>query len=298
MRRRGSRAMRALVAGAIVAGCSDSTSAKPLVVPAFVVVGDTAGTAQLYRVEGGVVTRLSTTPGNDIDPRSAAGRIVFSTDRDANYEVYIQDINATVSRRVTNSGGQDDQPALSPDGSTIVFVSNRSGTPRLWSVPAPALDAVTFDAPAALSTGSDSAIPEGAPAWSPDGATIAFSSARSGTSQIFTMPAAGGSAVQVSNEVAGAFNPTWSADGSTILFTSATGALHLRKVKLSSGVSSDFTTDSLDLAQASCNAAVCVVAEDPSGTRGSLLAFPVKGGKGEVIVARTRGEREAAILVP
>ena len=290
--------MRVLVAGAIVVGCSDSTAAKPLVVPAFVVVGDTAGTAQLYRVEGGVVTRLSTTPGNDIDPMSAAGRIVFSTDRDANYEVYIEDINATVSRRVTNSGGQDDQPALSPDGSMIVFVSNRSGSPRLWSVPAPALDAVAFDAPTALSTGSDTAIPEGAPAWSPDGSTIAFSSARSGTSQIFTMPAAGGSAVQVSNEVAGAFNPTWSADGSTILFTSATGALHLRKVKLSSGVSSDFTTDSLDLAQASCNADVCVVAEDPSGTRGSLLAFPAKGGKGEVIVARTRNEREAAILVP
>lgn len=291
--------MRVLAAGAVLAGCSDATSAaKPLVIPAFVVVGDTAGTAQLYRVEGGVVTRLSTTAGNDIDPMSAAGRIVFSTDRDANYEVYIEDISATVSRRVTNSGGQDDQPALSPDGSTILFVSNRSGTPRLWSVPAPALDAVAFDTPVALSTGSDSAIPEGAPAWSPDGTTLAFSSARTGTSQIFTMPAAGGSAVQVTNEVAGAFNPAWSADGSTIVFTSATGTLHLRKVRLSNGSSSDFATDSLDLAQASCNADACVAAEDPSGTRGSLVAFPAKGGKGEAIVARTRNEREAAILVP
>jgi dipeptidyl aminopeptidase/acylaminoacyl peptidase len=291
-------AVQALVAGAVIAGCGDATAAKPLVVPAFVVVGDTAGTAQLYRVEGGVVTRLSTTPGNDVDPMSAAGRIVFSTDRDANYEVYIEDITATVSRRVTNSGGQDDQPTLSPDGSTIVFVSNRSGTPRLWSVPAPALDAVAFDAPTALATGSDTAIPEEAPAWSPDGTMIAFSSARTGTSQIFTMPAAGGVAVQVTNEVAGAFNPAWSGDGSTIVFTSSTGALHLRKVKLSSGASSDFTTDSLDLAQASCNVDVCVAAEDPTGTRGSLLAFPVKGGKSEEIVARTRNEREPAILVP
>ena len=302
--RRGARwfkracAGRVLVAGAVLAGCSDSTAAKPLMVPVFVVVGDTAGTAQLYRVESGVVTRLSTTLGNDINPMSAAGRIVFSTDRDSNYEIYIEDINATVSRRVTNSGGQDDSPALSPDGSTIVFVSNRSGTPRLWSVPAPALDAVTFDAPTALATGSDTAIPEGAPAWSPDAATLAFSSTRTGTSQIFTMPSAGGGAVQVTNEVAGAFDPTWSADGSAIVFTSATGALHLRMVKLSSGTSSDFATDSLDLAQASCNADVCVAAEDPSGARGSLLAFPAKGGKSEAIVARTRNEREAAILVP
>jgi dipeptidyl aminopeptidase/acylaminoacyl peptidase len=157
---------------------------------------------------------------------------------------------------------------------------------------------VTFDAPAALSTGSDSAIPEEAPAWSPDGTKLAFSSTRTGTSQIFTMPVAGGSAVQVTNEVAGAFNPAWSADGSTIVFTSSTGALHLRKVKLSSGASSDFATDSLDLAQASCNVNVCVAAEDPSGARGSLLAFPAKGGKSEAIVARTRSEREAVILVP
>jgi Tol biopolymer transport system component len=291
-------AIRALAAGAVIAGCSDATSAKPLVVPAFVVVGDTAGTAQLYRVEGGVVTRLSTTAGNDVDPMSAAGRIVFSTDRDANYEIYIEDITATVSRRVTNSGGQDDRPALSPDGSTIAFVSNRSGTPRLWSVPAPALDATTFDAPTALSTGSDTAIPEGAPAWSPDGTTLAFSSARTGTSQIFTMPVAGGSAVQVTNDVAGAFDPVWSADGTAIVFTSAAGTLHLRQVKLSTGNSSDFATDSLDLAQASCDANVCIAAEDPTGGRGSILAFSARGGKGEAIVARTRNEREPAILVP
>jgi hypothetical protein len=165
-------------------------------------------------------------------------------------------------------------------------------------VPAPALDATVFDVPTALSTGSDAAIPEGAPAWSPDGTMLAFSSARTGTSQIFTMAAAGGNAVQVTNDVAGAFDPAWSADGTTIVFTSATGSLQLRKVKLSNGSSSDFATDSLDLAQATCNANVCIVAEDPTAERGSILAFPATGGKGEVVVARTRNEREPAILVP
>jgi Tol biopolymer transport system component len=290
--------IRGIAAGVAIVGCSDATAAKPLVVPAFVVVGDTAGTAQLYRVENGVIARLSTTQGNDVDPMSAAGRIVFSTDRDANYEVYIEDINATVSRRVTNSVAQDDHPSLSPDGATIVFVSNRSGTPRLWSVPAPALDAVAIDAPMALATGSDSAIPEGAPAWKPDGSELAFSSTRSGSSQIFTIAAAGGAAVQVTNEAGGAFNPAWSADGGTIVYTSATGALHLRKVKLSTGAASDFATDSLDLAGTSCNVNVCIAGEDPSGARGSILAFPTKGGAGEAVIARTRNEREPASLVP
>lgn len=292
------RAMRGIAAGIAMAGCSDATSTTPLVVPAFVVVGDTAGRAQLYRVQGGVISRLSTTAGNDVDPMSAAGRIVFSTDRDANYEVYIEDMAATVSRRVTNSVAEDAHPALSPDGATIVFVSNRSGTPRLWSVPAPALDATTFDAPSALSTGSDSAVPEGAPAWSPDGTMLAFSSVRTGISQIYTVAATGGTAVPVTNEVGGAFNPAWSADGSTIIYTSATGSLHLRKVKLSTSTASDFATDSLDLATASCNANVCIAGEDPTGARGSILAFPAKGGKGEAVIARTRNERESAILVP
>lgn len=297
--RRGARAVCGVAAGLAIAGCGDSTTpAPPLVVPAFVVVGDTAGSAQLYRIEGGVITRLSTTAGNDVDPRSAAGRIVFSTDRDANYEVYIEDINATVSRRVTNSGGQDDHPALSPDGLTIAFVSNRSGTPRLWTIPAPALDATTFDTPTALATGSDSAIPEGAPAWSPDGSMLAFSSTRSGTSQIFTIAAAGGTAVQLTNEVGGAFDPAWSADGQTIVYTSATGTLYLRKVKLTTHATSDFATDSLDLDGVACDANVCIAAEDPSGARGSILAFPAKGGRGEVVIARTRNEREPAILVP
>lgn len=296
--RRRTAAMRGFAAGIAIAGCSDATAAKPLVVPTFVVVGDTAGSAQLYRVQDGVISRLSTTPGNDVNPMSAAGRIVFSTDRDANFEIYIEDISATVSRRVTNSVAEDAHPTLSPDGSTIIFVSNRSGTPRLWSVPAPALDATTFDVPTAVATGSDSAIPEGAPAWSPDGATLAFSSTRTGTSQIFTVASAGGTAVQVTNEVGGAFNPAWSADGSTIVYTSATGALHLRKVKLSTLTTSNFATDSLDLAAAVCDANVCIAAEDPTGSRGSILAFPAKGGKGEAVIARTRNEREPAILVP
>lgn len=290
---------RAIAAGVALAGCSDSTTpTPPLVIPSFVVVGDTAGTAQLFRVEDGVVTRLSTTPGNDVDPMSAHGRIVFSSDRDTNYEIYIADITATTSRRVTNSSGQDDHPALSPDGSTIVFVSNRSGTPRLWSIPAPALDAVAFDTPVALSTGSDTAIPEGAPAWSPDGTTLVFSSTRTGTSQIFTVSAEGGSAAQVTNEVGGAFNPAWSADGSTIVYTATAGGLHLRRVKLASAAASDFATDSLDLDQATCDANACLATEDPTGARGSILAFPVKGGKGEAVFARVRNEREAAILVP
>ena len=286
------------MAGIALSGCSDSTKPVPLAIPSFIVVGDSGAVSHLYRVQDSVETQLTTGPWSDFDPSSAAGRIVYTSDRTGNFEVYIADTSVTVSRQITNNSGEDAHPALSPDGLTIVFVSNRSGAPRLWSVPAPALDAMTFDSPVAIATGSTTEIPEGAPAWSPDGSTLAFSSARSGTSQIFTMPAAGGDAAELTTEAGGAFSPTWSADGQTIYYLSATGTVHLRRIASAGGSASDFASDSLDLDAASCNSSVCVAAENPGGNRGSILAFPTAGGKGQAVLARTHNERQAAILVP
>jgi WD40 repeat protein len=286
------------MAGIALSGCSDSTKAAPLAIPPYIVVGDSGGDSHLYRVRDSVETQLTAGAWSDFDPESAAGRLVYTSDRDGNYEVYFSDSLATVSRRVTNSSAEDSHPALSPDGLTIVFVSNRSGAPRLWSVPAPALDAVTFDAPVALQTGSPTEIPEGAPAWSPDGSTLAFSSARSGTSQIFTMPAAGGTAVELTTESGGAFSPAWSGDGQTIYYLSAAGTVHLRRIEIAGGSAVDFESDSLDLDAASCNSSLCIAAENPQGDRGSVLAFPATGGRGQAIIPRIHNERQAASLVP
>jgi dipeptidyl aminopeptidase/acylaminoacyl peptidase len=286
------------VAGIALSGCSDSTKPAPLEIPSFIVVGDSGGVSHLYQVQDSMETELTSGTWSDFDPRSAAGRIVFTSDRNGNFEIYFADISATVSRQVTNNTAEDSHPALSLDGSTIVFVSNRSGAPRLWSVPAPALDASAFDAPVALATGSATEIPEGAPAWSPDGSTLAFSSTRSGISQIFTMPAPGGNAVELTTEAGGAFSPAWSSDGQTIYYLSATGTLHLRRIPSAGGSAADFASDSLDLDAASCNSTVCIAAENPAGNRGSILAFPAAGGRGQVVIPRARNERQAAILVP
>jgi Tol biopolymer transport system component len=293
-------AAAAIVAALVMGGCGDASSPAPtpLVIPAFLAVGDVDGIAQIFRVADSVETNLSMSSSNDIEPRSSAGRIVFSTDRDGNAEVYIADTFLTVSRRVTHSAAQDDRPDIDPTGSTIVFVSDRSGTPRLWTVAAPALDADTVGEPVALETGSSTATPETAPVWSPDGGTIAFSSTRTGRSEIFTVAAAGGTAAQITNEVGGAFSPAWSSDGRTIYFTSTVGGLHIRKVNTSGGSATDFAADSLDLDAASCNATLCLTAEDPSGALGGILAYPVKRGNAVTVLARTHNERQLEISAP
>jgi Tol biopolymer transport system component len=56
------------------------------------------------------------------------------------------------------------------------------------------------------------------PAWSPDGSTIAFTSARTGEYQIFRMAANGGSVLQLTSVGHNAV-PLWSPGGGIITFT-------------------------------------------------------------------------------
>jgi hypothetical protein len=59
--------------------------------------------------------------------------------------------------------------------------------------------------------------------WSPDGQTIAFTSNRTGDFEVYTMPAAGGEATNLSRNPGasdGWARPVWSPDGSTIVYPS------------------------------------------------------------------------------
>jgi TolB protein len=49
--------------------------------------------------------------------------------------LFVMDANGQNVRQVTFGMYQDQRPCFSPDGKTLVFVSNRGGGMRLWSVP-------------------------------------------------------------------------------------------------------------------------------------------------------------------
>jgi dipeptidyl aminopeptidase/acylaminoacyl peptidase len=59
------------------------------------------------------------------------------------------------------------------------------------------------------------------PKWSPDGKQILFESNRSGTSQLWVMPADGGEPKQLTDISSGANNGIWSPDGTHVAFVSA-----------------------------------------------------------------------------
>src|SRR5436190_22083600 len=99
------------------------------------------------------------------------------------------------------------QPAISPDGSTIVFCYQGD----LWRVPTAGGDAV-------LLTTSDAM--DMAPVWSHDGKLLAFASNRYGNYDVFVMPSTGGQATRLTYHSSGDRPSDFAPDNTSILFAS------------------------------------------------------------------------------
>lgn len=86
----------------------------------------------LADVDGGIVQRLTDTDGYDaeatVSPRG--DRIVFTSVRDGDIEIYSMALDGSDVRRLTHSVGYDGGPFFSPSGDMIVFRSQIPETPE------------------------------------------------------------------------------------------------------------------------------------------------------------------------
>lgn len=286
-------ARRLVVAAlAATAGCSDSTAPRPLITPDLVFVSDVDGVLGIYRLAQGTATRLSGATHDDREPHSANGRIVFTSRRDGNAEIYIAALDLSGTQRLTTTTATDTRPALNPAGTTIAFVSSRSGAPRVWLMDADGAN------PRALATGSQTFVPEGSPSWSPSGDRIAFTTVRTNTSQVFVVPATGGEALQLSHESGGAFNPVWSADGRSVHYMALTAGPRLVTVPATGGDPRSFAEDERGVSELACGPTACVATVGPLDTGGELILFSTNGRARRMILERPANDRQAAILIP
>jgi Tol biopolymer transport system component len=120
--------------------------------------------------------------------------------------------NQTVATRLTEYGGSESNPALSPDGRAFVFISDHTGTPDIW------LRQVAGGEPVRL---TDDAAPESELAYAPDGESVYFTRSDVDGISIWQTGVLGGRPRRV---LAGARTACPSPDGRRLAFQMTDGA--------------------------------------------------------------------------
>jgi Tol biopolymer transport system component len=62
----------------------------------------------------------------------ANGKIIFTSDRDGNDEIYVMNTDGSGQTNLTNNPATDSRPAWSPDGLKIVFTSSRDDNSEIY----------------------------------------------------------------------------------------------------------------------------------------------------------------------
>jgi dipeptidyl aminopeptidase/acylaminoacyl peptidase len=130
------------------------------------------------------------------------------------YEIYLVNPNTHQFTRLTNNPAADTAPAYSPDGLSIVFVSDRDGNKEIYKMNPDGTNQVRVTTDAANDFD---------PSFSPDGQKIIFISERvAGGQRLFTMNP-DGSNPQMLSDIAGFYRrPSYSPDGQKIIFSYST----------------------------------------------------------------------------
>jgi uncharacterized protein YjdB len=156
---------------------------------------------------------LATAPGG----KSASAEVfvedellLVSTRGGASRLYWLGRSNLAGLRRATADTGSATDPAISPDGSRVAFVSTRDGNPEVYVMDADGTN---------LTRVTNDPQPDGRPVFTADGAGIVFQSLRSGKPQIYTA-ALDGSGTKALTTDSVSQTPTVSPDGGTISFAS------------------------------------------------------------------------------
>ena len=134
------------------------------------------------------------------------GRLLFSSDRGGNWDVWMLPAGGGEPQQVTTDPGVDAGPRWKPDGSGLAFYSTRTGHREIWTMPiggGPARQVTRAEAESFY------------PAWSPDGKEVAVE--RVG---VFVVPVEGGQDRQLTNHPDD-IHTDWSPDGRWVVFDSA-----------------------------------------------------------------------------
>ncbi len=198
-----------------------------------------------------------------------SSRIIFTTSRDGNQEIYSVEANGREARNLTRNPFDDYSPAFSPDGTRVVFVSTRGGGRQLFLMDADGGNVQQLTRERAENYDA---------AWSPDGKQIVYVSTRDRRRNIYLINADGSNLedpIRLTDVQATDERPLFSPDGTQIAFISDRSGTRQMWLMNADG------SDPRQLTQPP--ATVRYFAWSPSGT--------------QIVISQNRGENRSQLYV-
>lgn len=178
--------------------------------------------------DGARIVYTAPSPGDSGGPRST---------------LWLTDSTGRRGRQLTNEG-HESLPSIrsgnpwSPDGKSILYISNRTGKDDIWvwSVFGDSARQLTHDV-----------LDDNSPVWSPDGQWVAFISQRTRQPDLWIIPAKGGTARRVTDTPEAESEPAWVPGTDKLTYTIHRESSGLWVYDLGDSTARRLTADSVDL---------------------------------------------------
>ncbi|MCU0304877.1 MAG: S41 family peptidase [Thermoanaerobaculales bacterium] len=249
------------------------------------------GDLWLVPVSGGDARRLTAHPASERYPVwSRDGRhIAFASDRHGNPDVFVMPADGSEPpRRLTHASTSDLPLDFTPDGTAVLFASNRAmgirWMPQLWTVPTtggtPALAGPAFAEQASISPdGGSTVIVRGATPWTRRGY-------RGAANRELWLATAAGDYRRLTDFAGDDDSPSWIDDGALSFLSSRNGRKNVFRLDLATFEATALTDHQ-----------VADVRFPRAAANGSVIAYEAEDGLW--VVSPTGGEpRRLAISVP
>lgn len=171
--------------------------------------------------------RFSLLKGNQLMPTISRSRdkVAFISDITGNPDLFMQPIladgspNGKPSQIFSSQKAVQGTPTFSPKGDKVAFVSNKDGSPRIYVIGVPAAGSSIKNIRPELITRYNKE--STAPAWSPDGKKIAYTSMTEGTRQLWVYDLDKKKERQLTHGPGHKENPSWGPDSLHLTFNSS-----------------------------------------------------------------------------
>lgn len=208
--------------------------------------------------------------------------IVFSSNRQGDFDLYLMDPDGTNLRRITTQPGADGDPAWTPD-QRIIYTAIRGGSSQIISINPDGSD------PRQLTTSGGGNL---APAVSPDGKSVAFISGRDGNDELYQMSVDGLNQVNLSKSREKEASPQFFSNGD--LAFAAEGRRGWQVVRVAAG-------DTSRVVLATSPQPVTSIALSPDGSRLVMVTGRITDrgrGRAEFVLSLYQLPGGAPLVIP